>query len=122
MHPCGGDDSADAMSDDHGFFRNQAVGFLEVVEKGIEIADVLHEPGRVAALAGGLAVAAGFPCIDRRVRHGEAGDDAVPTIRVLVATVEEDEKACRSLCVPGFVMKCEPVRGGEFKACAHGFL
>ena len=51
MHPGRRHDSANAVCHHHGAFRRQAVRFLQVVEKRVEIAHILHEARRMSATA-----------------------------------------------------------------------
>ena len=92
VDPCGDDDSAQAVGHDHHVFAPDPVLGGDMGNEGV---DVLHQGAQAfcpAPHTRGAAVAPSIPGEDRHVVQRDRVDDPLPSSRVFVAAMEEEQR------------------------------
>jgi len=114
VDPSRGEHGADALRDDRHVFDWNIELIGEMADELLGVADHATEAFGVTAIAGRAAVTARVPGEEPEVVELDAIDKVLPACRVLVAAVEEHDRAARFDCrLPGAIEELGAVRRTE---------
>jgi hypothetical protein len=115
------DQPADAVRDDRHARPLDPVRRREVIHERLQVAHIRHEARSMAAATGRLAVPARLPREDRRLRQREVRHHRIPSVRMLVAAVQQDHRPRKPAGRrPSLVLQRLAIAGGERHPLARG--